>query len=168
MLPDFVNKGAELHERLVKSPLLCRPALWTALLWDLTHFSEDVGVLCSWDKSNRRILRRKAMTWIGFFFFSIVFKCSCLHFLPSILPTPPIPTSLSPSYPPLALSMCPLYMFLDDPYPLFPSHLPSGQGHCVYFNDSGYILFACLFYWLGSTYRWDHVVFVFHLLAYFT
>ena len=75
-------------------------------------------------------------------------------------------------YPPLALSMCPLYMFLDDPSPYSPvilSHLPSGYCQIVlYFNVSSYILPACLFCWLGSTYRWDHMVFVPHRLAYFT
>ena len=29
-------------------------------------------------------------------------------------------------------------------------------------------LLICLFSWLGSTYRWDHIVFVIHCLAYFT
>ena len=73
---------------------------------------------------------------------------------------------------PLALSMCPSYMFLDAPphYPLLsPFPLFSGYSHIVlYFNISGCILLACLFCWLGSTYRWDHKVFLFHCLACFT
>ena len=36
------------------------------------------------------------------------------------------------------------------------------------FNVSGYILLAYWFCWLGPTYRWDHMVFVFYCLAYFT
>ena len=50
-----------------------------------------------------------------------MFKYSCLHF-PSPCPThsrlPPL------ILPPFALSLCPLYMFLDNPFPLFP-HYPS-------------------------------------------
>ena len=49
--------------------------------------------------------------------------------------------------------------------------LPLPSGYCqfgLYFNVSGYILLACLFCWLGSTYRWNHMVFVFHHQAYFT
>ena len=52
---------------------------------------------------------------------------------------------------------------------LFPS--PHPWGYCqfvVNFNVSGYILLACLFCWLGSNYRWDDMVFVFHHLSYFT
>ena len=32
----------------------------------------------------------------------------------------------------------------------------------LYFNVSAWILLACLFCWLGSTYRWDHMVLHFH------
>ena len=80
-----------------------------------------------------------------------MFKCSCLHFLPSILPTPPIPTSLSPSYPPLALSMCPLYMFLDDTSPFFP-HYP---GYCLFsLFQCLWLYFACLFVFLIRFHLW--------------
>ena len=59
------------------------------------------------------------------------------------------------------------------PFPYFPplslSPLPSGYCQFVlYFKVSGCILLACLFCWLGSTYGWDQMVFVFHHLAYFT
>ena len=93
----------------------------------------------------------------------------------SIFPQPlppawPIPTSHSRSYSPLALSMCPLYMFLDDSSSFshfIPSLVPSGYCQFVlYFNASGCILLAYWFCLLGSTYRWDHVVFVCHRLAY--
>ena len=84
-----------------------------------------------------------------------------------------LPASHPWTYPPLVLSMCPLCMFLDGPSPIlshYPSpRQPSGSCQCVlYFSVSGSILLACLFCWLGSTYRWDHMVFVFHSLAYFT
>ena len=51
------------------------------------------------------------------------------------------------------------------------SPLPLPSGYCQFvlnFNVSGYILLAYLFCWLGSTYTWDHMVFIFHHLAYFT
>ena len=58
------------------------------------------------------------------------------------------------------------------PCPFIPLlSLPPCPGSCqfvLYFNVSDYILLTCLFCSLGSTYRWDHIVFVFHHLAYFT
>ena len=111
----------------------------------------------------------------SWFFFPLIFivvqvqlsPCSPQH-----TPSPTHPTSHSRSYPCLALSMCPLYLFPDDPYPFSPvihSHLPSAYCQCVlYFHVCGYILLACLFCWLGSTFGWDHMAFVFHRLAYFT
>ena len=58
---------------------------------------------------------------------------------------------------------------LPSPPPIVPSHLSSGYCQIIlYFNVSDYILLACLSCWLGSTYRWDHMVFVFHHLAFFT
>ena len=47
------------------------------------------------------------------YLFVLLFKHSCLHF-----PSHP------QSYPPLALSMDPLYMFFDDPLPPFPHYFP--------------------------------------------
>ena len=56
------------------------------------------------------------------------------------------------------------------PFPIFPYYSsPVLSGYCqsvLYFNVSGYILLACLFCWLGSTYMWDHMVFLFHHLAF--
>ena len=34
------------------------------------------------------------------------------------------------------------------------------------FQFSGSILLSCLFCWLGSTYRWDHMVFIFHHMVF--
>ena len=85
----------------------------------------------------------------------------------------PAPTTPSVSPPPLSVPMSPLFMFLCLPFPFFAplSRSPIPSGHCqfvLYFQVSVSILFICLFCWLGSTCRWDHVVFVFHRLAYFT
>ena len=59
------------------------------------------------------------------------------------------------------------------PFPFFPPlpsfSLPSGLCQFVlHFSVFGFILLICLFCWLGSTYRWDHMVFIFHPVAYFT
>ena len=50
------------------------------------------------------------------FFFLLLFKYICLHFYPT---TPPCP--MDPHLPPLALSMCPLYMLLVGPSPIIPT-----------------------------------------------
>ena len=85
-------------------------------------------------------------------------------FLPPLPPNIATLTSHPWSYPALVLSMCPSYMFLKTlpPFPcIIPSHLPSGYCQFVLnFNVSGYILLACLFCWLGSTYRWDLVFYL--------
>ena len=89
---------------------------------------------------------------------------------PPLSPTSTTPTSHPTSYPSLALSMGLIYMFLDDPSSSFP-HYPLPLGYCqfvLYFNVFHYILLTCLFWWLDSTYRWDHMLFIFHRLAYFT
>ena len=53
--------------------------------------------------------------------------------------------------------------------PIIPFHLLCGYCQFVLnFTVTGYILLACLFCWLGSTYRWDYMVFVFQRLADFT
>ena len=53
--------------------------------------------------------------------------------------------------------------------PLAPSFLPSGHYQSVpCFPAPSFILLICLFCSLGSSYRWDHMVCVFHCLAYFT
>ena len=114
--------------------------------------------------------------WRASFFiiFLLLFKYGCLHFPPPPLsPAPPTLTSHPQSHP-LWLCPCVLYIYSLKtlplpPAPITPSSLPSCYCQFVlYFNVSGYILLACLFCWLGSTYRWDHMVFVFHCLAYFT
>ena len=69
--------------------------------------------------------------------------------------TEAIPTSHPSSYLPHWLCPCILYtcslMALSNFFPITPSHFPSHYCQFVlYFNVSGYILFACLFFWLGS------------------
>ena len=107
-----------------------------------------------------------------FMFFLLLCNYSCPHcpqLLSPALPSP-IPTSILPT--PLSLSLGPLYMFLDLTLPFFSplscSSLPSGYCHFVlYFHVSGSILLTCFFCELDSN-RWDHRIFVFYHLAYFT
>ena len=106
-----------------------------------------------------------------FCYFFYFFHCCSGTVVPIFTP----PWAICPNHPhlppsiltPLALSMCPLYMFLDNPSPFFPHYLPPlspvvtvcsvfQKQFVLYFNVSGYILLASLFCWLGSTYRWGN------------
>ena len=91
--------------------------------------------------------------FFSFFFFKsflkLLFEYSCHHFPIATFSYPhPFPLPHPQSYPPLALSVCPLYMFRDDPsptFPIIPSCLPSGYCQFVLnFNVSDYILLVCL------------------------
>ena len=100
----------------------------------------------------------------------MLFKCSCPHFPTTTYFPLPHASRLPPSILPSSgfvhgsFIHVPWWPFPFFP-PLSPSPLPSGYCHFVlYFNVSGCILLAC---WLGSTYRWDHMVSVFHCLSYF-
>ena len=55
--------------------------------------------------------------------FKLLFKYSCVHFQHTTAPHPIHPCLPPLNLPPLALSMCPLYMFLDGPFPIFPHYL---------------------------------------------
>ena len=106
------------------------------------------------------------------FHFLLLFKYSCLHFHPTMPPTPPVSSSHPRTYPLGVVHVS----FIHVPwwsFPYFPplSLSPIPSDYCQFvlnFNASSYILLACLFCWLGFTYTWDHMVFVFHCLAYFT
>ena len=116
----------------------------------------------------------KAWKFIYLFYIFIIVQVQLSPFYPQDSP-PPQPSpflTLHPTYYLLVLYMCLLYMVLKilPPYPpIITSHLPSGYYQFVLnFTVSGYILLACLFCWLRCNYRWDHMVFVFHHMAYFT
>ena len=53
-----------------------------------------------------------------FIYFLLLFKYGCLHFPPPLSPTSPTPNSHPQFNSFLVLSMGPLYMFLDDPFPI--------------------------------------------------
>ena len=76
---------------------------------------------------------------------------SCHHF-PPLHPPPP------PTFNPTPLWVCPcvLYTCSLKPFSFFhPLSFPLPSGYCqfvLYFNVSGYVLLACFFCWLASTY----------------
>ena len=108
-----------------------------------------------------------------FFYFYCCSSTVVSIFPPPLSPALLTPTSHPQSFPPFGFVHG---SFIHVPWrsfpffsPLFPSPLPSAYCQFVlYFHVSGSILLACLFCWLGSTYRWDYMVFIFHQLAYFT
>ena len=114
-------------------------------------------------------------SWLSFFpLILLLFNYSCPHLPPTILPHPTHPhlknSVLSPSPCWLCswvLHTCSL-MTLPLLSPVVPLPPPLWLLSVLYFNVSGYILLAYLFCWLDSTYRWDHIVLIFHCLAYFT
>ena len=96
------------------------------------------------------------------FFVVVLVHLSPFPLLPA---TPAIPTSHPWSHPLLVLSMCPLCSCVPENASRFPSQYPLPPFLCQFalnLSVSGYILLACLLCWLGSTYRWNNMVFVFH------
>ena len=103
----------------------------------------------------------------------LLFKYSWPHCLPTNPPPPhpSLPSTLNPT--PFGFVHVSNIYVTWWPFPYFPpsslSLLPSCYCQfALYFNAVDYIFLACLFCCLGCTYRWDHMVFVFHCLAYFT
>ena len=92
----------------------------------------------------------QALKKIMFIFkvFLLFFKYTCLHFPLPFTPNPAIPTSHHPlSYPPLALSMCPLYMVLDNPFPFSPlltSPTSPLVTVCLFFISVSLVIFCLL------------------------
>ena len=140
---------------------------------------ENWGLHDLWSGMLQR--RFLGINWVvGINFFVFFFYCYSIPvvpvFPPLLSPALPCPPSSPTFNPPHHCCLCPwvLYTFsLTWPFHFFPllSSSPLPYGYCqfvLYFHVSASILLACLFCWLGSTYGWDHMVFVFHLLAYFT
>ena len=130
-----------------------------------------------YQKSLKHIFNGKFWFWIVnplHSFFVLLFNYSCPHFSPTTLPCPTHapPTTLNLS--PTNCCLCawvPYTRFLMTLPRLSPVTCPSPP----LWSLSVYSLFPCLwlyfahlFCWSGSNYRWDHKVFFFHLLAYFT
>ena len=111
--------------------------------------------------------------WVNFF--KKIFYCCSITVVPTF---PTLPSSAQSTPSPqsvltlLSMSMGHLFMFFDWFLPLLSTIIPllpplwSLSDHsCV--HASGSIVLVC-FCSLGSSYRWDHMVFVFHHLVYFT
>ena len=77
---------------------------------------------------------------------------------------PPSLASAPPWFCPCVLHSCSWKLFS----PLSLPTCPLVTVMVLNSNVSGYILLVALFCWLRSTYRWDHMAFVPHCLAYFT
>ena len=82
--------------------------------------------------------------------FQIIFYCCSSTvvsiFPPPLSPTPPAPTSHPQAYPPLALSMGPLYMLLDDSSTSFsPLSLSPLVTVILFFISMSLVIFCLLF-----------------------
>ena len=105
--------------------------------------------------------------------FLLLFYYSCVNFSPFALlcPSHP-PTPLVNSHTVVHVHGSFIHILCVVPFPSFhgcPS--PRSFNHfqtTPCFHACGSILFVSLFCSLDSNYRWDHMLFVFHWLAYFT
>ena len=107
---------------------------------------------------------------------SFLYCCSIIlvPIFPPLL-SPALPTPHPPTFNPSLQVVCPRVLYACSLTillllsPIIPFPQPSGYCQFVlYFHVSGSILLAFFFCWLGSTFRWDHMVFVFHCVTYFT
>ena len=138
-----------------------------------TYFDKGVGYclkMCLFSEENKEFWYQWYL--YTFIYFYLFFSYSCHTFFPITHPHLIHPDSHSQSSP-LSGPMSPLLIFLCLLLPLLSPTMPSPplSGHIqfiLYFQVSGSILLICLICWLGSTYKWDHMVFVFPFLAYFT
>ena len=117
------------------------------------------------------------------YFFFVCFTLAIYYYFYccAITAVPMSPSNSPPPHPlsPLTFNLSLHVVFVHEsficvswwPFPFLPplfSPLPSGDCQFVlYFYVSGSLLLTFLFCWLGSTYRWDHMVFVPHLPVYF-
>ena len=111
--------------------------------------------------------RQKSKYFFNFFF--IVVQVQLSPFPPTLLHHPSLSHLPPPSPPLLVIVQVFLITVPTTPSPLSPfSPSPLRSSHCeptLNFSVFGYVLLPCSFCWLGSTYRWDHMVFVFYCLA---
>ena len=151
--------------------MLCMCVLWLIPSPSFTQHTPPASPL--FHGSRTLFLFCSSVSKYQHLFFLLLFKHSYLllshHQFP--LPHPPPPPTLNPS--PLWLCSWVLYTCssktLPFLFPIIPSTLPSGYCQFVLcFSVSGSILLTCLFSWLDSSYRWDHMLLFFHLLENFT
>ena len=142
--------------------------IWVILWWHLQNLMHMKVFIYLHPLIQTNITSSK--WWHGdFFLFLIAVHLQLSQFFLIAVPYPP---SVSP-HPVVHYHGYFIHVPWLDPSPSFPyysSSPPLPCGHCQfvpYFFTSGSILLVCLFCSLGSSYRWDHTVFVFHFLAYF-
>ena len=104
--------------------------------------------------------------------FLLLFHYSCFHFNPTMPACPAHLHLTSSNLPPLALSMCPFYMFFDGPSPIvpyYPSLLSSLVAVSLFLISLSLIVFCFLLCLVGRLHLQvrSHGV-SFHCLAYFT
>ena len=134
-----------------------RHNMWNILYWKMIFSRKIIYTLFSF-------FTNYIITVYIILFYSCLFYYSCAKFspLPSFV-QPTLPSSHGPSphhcphpfvffdYSLLLLSLCP------------SSPLSSGSSQSVpCFHVPGSVVLISLFYSLGSSYKWDHMVFVFH------
>ena len=143
-------------------------------LFKSTYFSQWSAFPCFITDHNADVFRplsnQITFLWVDSSLF--VLSCCSVTVVPPFSPLlsstnpPPAPT-VSPL--PLSVPVSPLFMFLNLLLPLLTPVIPVPWSLSVlYFHVSGSILLVCLFCWLDSTYRWDHMVFVFYCPVYYT
>ena len=88
------------------------------------------------------------LSFLFFFFLNWCLSTVISTFTPPPLsPVPPTTTSHPQSFPLLALFMCPLYEFLDDPSPSFPHYFPPSSPLVtvsLFFISTSLVLFCLL------------------------
>ena len=143
----------------VKAELNCRtPSCWWRTAWCVEnshiwyqYWSEEWQQCESKDKKQECFSSLFIYLFIYSFFLSflvyLLFKYSCLHFHPTTAPCPTHPNLPPSNIPPLALSMCPLPIFLDRPSPIFPHYPspPSPPGTISLFSIPVFLVILCLF-----------------------
>ena len=128
--------------------------IYTAAQKSGPHFLKNKQSYVYMHTKNSEIINTKILIKVLDIYFPnlylIIFYC-CLNtvvsiFPPPFSPTPPTSTSHPQSYPPLALSMGPLCMFLDGPSPSLPcspTPLPLGIVN-LFFISMSLVIFCLL------------------------
>ena len=139
---------------MLKTAKLCCLILnFLLFLWSVRTCSADQVILSRFPWPFQDLfLSLLGWIWLILFiylYFLLLFKYSFSIFTPTRPHTPPHPHLPPSNLPPLALSMGPLYMFLDGPFPISPPY-PSPAASpwllsvCSLFQCL-WLYFACLF-----------------------
>ena len=143
------------EKRQKSTSFLVSASMWKIITFTKTEIIEKARSLYPLFCLLSIIFNAVKVIFIKQFNFFFYYCCSStvvsIFFLPLPLPHPTPPPTLN--YPPHWLYPCVLYTCSLMTLLLFCSLIPCYCQFVLYFNVSGYILLACLFCWLGSTYR---------------